>query len=434
MVISIFGLGYVGCVSMGCLAKDGNKVIGVDIDKRKVDLINSGKPTIVEKEIDHIIEQQHRKGRLTATQDHAEAIMESDISMICVGTPPTQQGHLNLTNVFKVAANIGEALQGKEAFHTVVIRSTVMPGTHNRIVTIIEQTSGKKNNRHFAVVTNPEFMREGNAVHDYFHPAMIVLASDSDTALNIVKRLYRNIDAPVEVTDISTAEIIKHVNNSFHALKITFANEVGNICKALGIDSHRVMKVFCLDTMLNISDAYLKPGFAYGGSCLPKDLKALSTIAHDKYLGSPLINSIEKSNNSQIDIAYKMVASKGKKKVAVIGLSFKPGTDDLRHSPAVELVERLIGKGFRVRIYDKNVVYSRLTGTNKAFITERIPHMADLIIDDLERVMKESDMILVFHPYDGLTELLEKYSDRIIIDFSRISNKPIGDNYEGICW
>jgi len=338
MNISVFGLGYVGCVSLGCLAQDGHNVIGVDISKEKVDLINHGKPTIIESRIDRIIADQFAQNKIHATNDYRKAVLETDISIVCVGTPSTDEGHLNLESIFKVTRQIGEALKGKDKFHTVVIRSTVMPGTNHRVCEIIEEESGKKRNVHFGVVSNPEFMREGSAVEDYYSAAMTVIGSESKKSLDIMKMIYGDLNAPVVVTEIKVAELIKYVNNSFHALKIAFANEVGNICKKAGIDSHRVFDIFCQDNKLNISSKYFKPGFAYGGSCLPKDLKALKTLAHDYYLKSPVIDSINQSNDIQKDIAFNMVASTGKKKIGIIGLSFKPGTDDLRYSTALQSI------------------------------------------------------------------------------------------------
>jgi len=434
MNISIFGLGYVGCVSLGCMAQDGHTVIGIDVSREKVDMINQGKPTIVEAKIDEIIAEQFKKGRIRATQDYHESVAQTDISIVCVGTPSSAEGHLNLEYIFKVAGQIGEALQAKNKFHTVVIRSTVTPGTNHKVGEIIAEGSGKKRSKDFGVVSNPEFLREGSAVDDYYNPGMIVLGSDDERAMTIVKELYHSIAAPIVVTDIGVAEMIKYVNNSFHALKIAFANEVGNICKKLGIDSHQVFDVFCRDGKLNISPKYFKPGFAYGGSCLPKDLKALKTLAHDFYLKSPVIDAIEESNDNQKNIAFSMILSSGKKNVGIVGLSFKPGTDDLRYSPTVDLVERLLGKGFDIAIYDKNVFISKLTGTNKAYIEKRIPHLAELITDDLNYVVDKSDVLVVSHNYSELSRFTDALSNKMIIDLVKIKENHSFRNYEGICW
>jgi len=434
MNISVFGLGYVGCVSLGCLAQDGHNVIGVDISKEKVDLINHGKPTIIESRIDRIIADQFAQNRINATNDYRKAVLETDISIVCVGTPSTNEGHLNLESIFKVTRQIGEALKAKDKFHTVVIRSTVMPGTNHRVCEIIEEESGKKRNVDFGVVSNPEFMREGSAVEDYYSAAMTVIGSESKKSLDIMKMIYGDLNAPVVVTEIKVAELIKYVNNSFHALKIAFANEVGNICKKAGIDSHRVFDIFCQDNKLNISSKYFKPGFAYGGSCLPKDLKALKTLAHDYYLKSPVIDSINQSNDIQKDIAFNMVASTGKKKIGIIGLSFKPGTDDLRYSPAVDLVERLLGKGYQIKIYDKNVFVSELTGTNKVYVEQHIPHLVDLITNDLECVLNESDVLVIAHNYEEISNFMGVLSHKVVVDLVRIEGSIPLQNYQGICW
>ncbi len=434
MVISIFGLGYVGCVSLGCLAKDGNKVIGVDIESNKVDLVNKGLPTIIESEIAEIISEKHSEGMISATTDYRTAVMQSDVSMVCVGTPTTEQGHLDMKSIFAVARQIGEVLREKESFHTIVIRSTVQPGTNAKVGQIIAEISGKKSNEAFGVVSNPEFMREGSAVEDYYNPGIVLLGSDCERPLNIVKEIYKHIDAPIEITDIGVTEIIKYLNNTFHALKVVFANEVGNICKKAGIDSHKVFDIFCRDKKLNISAKYLRPGFAYGGSCLPKDLSALTTLAHDYYLKCPVISAIEESNSIQKDIAFNMVLATDKRKIGVIGLSFKPGTDDLRYSPSVNLVERLLGKGYAIKIYDKHVFCSKLTGTNKAYIDKHIPHLKELITDNLEAVIDDSDVLVVTHDYDELSRFGEKISHKSVVDLVRIKEVVSGHNYEGICW
>jgi GDP-mannose 6-dehydrogenase len=435
MNISIFGLGYVGCVSLGCLAQNGHNVVGVDVISNKVDLINKGKPTIVEKDIDKIIREQHNDGRIKATTNSKMAVSSTDISIICVGTPSTNEGHLNLSYVYNVAKEIGDSLKKKLDFHIVVIRSTVLPGTNEKVGEIIENTSGKKRNKDFAVVSNPEFLREGSAVQDYFHPSVTVIGSDNNKAIEIIARIYQDLNGPIEKVDIKEAEIIKYVNNSFHALKISFANEVGNICKKLGIDSHKVMDLFVMDKLLNLSPYYLKPGYAYGGSCLPKDLKGLLTIAHDNYLNTPVVTAIENSNNNQKQIAYEMVIETGKRKIGVIGLSFKQGTDDLRYSPAVELVEKLLGKGFEIMVYDKNVNYSKLSGTNKNYIDHHIPHISSLIIGDLIRVIESSEVIIITQKDDILNEtLLKMHKNKIIIDLIKVNSISSLKNYNGICW
>ena len=419
---------------MGCLAQEGHYVIGVDLMDFKVNMINSGKPTIIEKDIDRLIYEQRKKGNISATKDFISAVKSTEISIICVGTPSTNEGHLNLNSVYKTAKQIAEGLREKNGFHVIVIRSTVLPGTNRRVGDIVEEISGKKRNIHFAVVSNPEFMREGTSVEDYYNPQNIILGSENNEAIKIMKNIYGDINAEIEETAIEVAELIKYVNNSFHALKVSFANEIGNICKKLNIDSHKVMDLFCKDTRLNISSYYLKPGFAYGGSCLPKDLKALKTIAHDLYLKSPVLKSIEISNENQINIAFDIIIKKGKKKIGILGLSFKEGTDDLRDSPAVELTEKLLGKGYKILIYDDTVNLSKLIGTNKEFIEEHIPHLSKLISNDFNYVVTNSDLLVISHNDDKFRNFEEKFPHKLIVDLVRISEKKSGGNYNGICW
>lgn len=433
MNISIFGLGYVGCVSLGCLAKNGHVVKGVDINQNKIDLINYGKPTIIEKDIDQIIDEAYHKGNISASDNYWDAVKNTNISIIAVGTPSTNEGHLNLNYIYKVASEIGEALSSKKDFHVIAIRSTVLPGTNNEVGNIIEKVSGKKRNKDFAVVSNPEFLREGSAVKDYYNPPVTVLGSENKNALEIMAKLYEELNAPIKKVDIKVAEIIKYVNNSFHALKISFANEVGNICKKLGIDSHQVMDLFVMDKQLNLSPYYLKPGFAYGGSCLPKDLKGLRTIAHDHYINSPILENIEDSNRNQKQIAIQMIEAVQKKRIGILGLSFKAGTDDLRYSPIVEVTEYFLGKGYEISIFDKNVNLSKLTGTNKDYIEKHLPHLSDLITDKLEKVIENSEVLVITHKIDGVEKFIDKYPEKHFIDLVRITDTSY-ENYDGICW
>lgn len=435
MIISIFGLGYVGCVSLGCLAKNGHEVIGVDVSSFKVDLINQGQPTIQEKDINDIIWQGFATRRISATTCAEEAVHNTELSIICVGTPPAENGHLNLSYIFKTAEQIGKALKTKESFHTVVIRSTVIPGTNKRYGEIVEEFSGKKRGVHFSVVSNPEFLREGSAVHDYYHPAVTVIGGDNTYAVEKVASLYSCLDAPIEITDIKEAEIIKYINNSFHALKIAFSNEVGNICKSLHIDPFKVMELFCKDTRLNISTAYLKPGFVYGGSCLPKDLKGLVTLGHDNYLDTPVLAMINSSNEQHRKKAFELVNNTGKKNVCLVGLSFKEGTDDLRFSPFVELAETLIGKGFHVTIYDEYVCLSKLIGANKAYINERLPHLSQHISNDLDAAIAGNDVVIISHRNFDAKRYRHLLKEKAaIIDLVRIHGLEELPNYEGICW
>lgn len=433
MNISIFGLGYVGCVGIGCLASQGHKMTGVDVSDVKVDLINSGKPTIVEKDIDELIKKGFAEGRISATLDYRQAVLNTDISFICVGTPSAENGHLNLNFIYQTAKEIGESLKDKNGFHIVVIRSTVFPGTNAKISEIIEYESGKHRNVDFAVVSNPEFLREGTAVNDYLNPPLTVLGSTCPKAIDVMKELYAPMNAPVEVVSIEVAEMIKYVNNSYHALKVVFANEVGQICKKLGIDSHEVMRIFCMDKQLNISPYYFKPGFAYGGSCLPKDLKGLKTLAHDLYLDTPVLASIDESNQNHIRFAIKQIENSGKRKIGILGLSFKAGTDDMRNSPIVNIIEHLHGKGYEIKIYDKNVSISRLIGKNKSVIMEKLPHLNSLLCDNLDEVTDWAEMLVISTKEDAFKQLKPK-AGQPVFDLVRIKELENMDGYDGVCW
>ena len=435
MNISIFGLGYVGCVSLGCLANNGHRVIGVDVSQNKVDLINNGKPTIIEKDIDVIIAEQHKLGTISATTEAMDAVLNSEICIIAVGTPSTPQGHLNLKYIFQVAENIGIALRNKEEFQVVAIRSTVLPGTCDKVAAIIEEASGKKRNVAFAIVDNPEFLREGTAVQDYYNPPLTLIGSDNKEAAEKLGQLYSKLPGEIITTDLKVAEVMKYVNNTFHALKISFGNEVGNVCSALGIDSHQVMDIFCKDKQLNISNYYFKPGFAYGGSCLPKDLKGFQTLAHDLYVKTPVIDGIGATNEIQIERAIDIIQRYPNKKLGFLGLSFKAGTDDLRNSPAVRVVEALLGKGAAIKIYDKNINTTMLTGTNRDYIDARIPHLSKLLVSDLNTLVKDSDVLIINTKEEEFKTLVSKLSDKIIIDFVRLDESLLhNENYIGINW
>ena len=436
MNISIFGLGYVGCVSLGCLAKNGHKVIGVDVSQSKVDQINSGIATIVEKDIDAIIKEQRDLGTIKATTDSKEAVLNSELSIICVGTPSTEKGHLNLEYIFNVARNIGQILKEKKEYHVIVIRSTIMPGTCEKISRIIEEVSGHKHGIDFDVVDNPEFLREGSAVNDYFNPPLTLIGGDSQKAIEIVSSLYSNLPGKIVAVETRLAEIMKYVNNTFHALKISFANEVGNICSELDIDSHQVMDILCMDKQLNISPYYMKPGFAYGGSCLPKDLGGLQTLAHDLYLSVPIIESINKTNDIQIQRAIKKMSKYFGKKIILLGLSFKAGTDDLRNSPYVDLVESLLGKGFDLMLYDDNIKLAKLTGKNKEYIDKKIPHLTELLSDKtLRETIDLGDVIIVCNREKQFLVELENTNDKIIFDMVGVSISVRENNkYIGVNW
>ncbi len=433
MKISIFGLGYVGCVSLGCLSKSGHTIVGVDTNTVKTDLINNGLPTIIEKDIDEIVKTSFLEKRISATDDYELAVLSTDISIVCVGTPSTDQGHLDLSYIYATASQIGSSIKKKDGFHIIAIRSTVLPGTNEKVGEIIEKASGKKRNIGFAVVSNPEFLREGTAVNDFFNPPLTVVGCENESALDTYLKIYSEINAPVEKTSIHVAEIIKYVNNSYHALKIVFANEVGNVCKKLKIDSHEVMKIFCLDTQLNISPYYFKPGFAYGGSCLPKDLKALKTLSHDLYLNTPVLDQIEESNSFQKKMVSDRIEKLGKLKILVLGLSFKSGTDDLRYSPIVNIIESLLGKGYEIKIYDKNVNLSKLIGKNKSYVIEKLPHLDSLLVTDIEEAIKWSELIVITNKEKEFESVVIP-NDKHILDLARLPQFENHPKYDGLLW
>ena len=377
MKVSILGLGYVGCVSAACLAKDGNEVIGVDVNSVKVELLASGKSPIVEPSLNELIEQFVGNGRLQVSTDVSFAVQNTNVSLICVGTPSNDNGSLKLDYVKNVCREIGEALAEKNGYHVVVVRSTVLPGTVDELlIPILEQSSGRKAGIDFGVCMNPEFLREGSAIRDYYKPSYIVIGELNEKSGDVIADLYKDIDAPAFRVPIRTAEMVKYVSNAYHALKIVFANEVGSLSRAQGIDGQRVMDIFCADTQLNISSTYLRPGYAFGGSCLPKDVRALLYRAKELDVDCEVLSSVIPSNQKQIEHSVKLVEKTGKKKVGFLGLSFKPDTDDLRESPAVILAETLLGKGYNIKIYDDKVELSRLLGANKAFLEGELPHIA----------------------------------------------------------
>jgi len=435
--VSVFGLGYVGTVSAGCLAKNGHQVIGVDPVRTKVDLIKRGQSPIIEAEIPEIIAAAVQSGHLSATDDLPKAVRETAISIICVGTPSLANGNLDLSYIRRVCEQIGSALKDKTDQHVVVIRSTMLPGTMRDIVIpILEEASGKKAGIGFGVCHNPEFLREGSAVKDFMFPPQTVIGELDKSSGDQLACLYSGLEAPLLRTDLETAEMVKYVNNCWHALKIGFANEIGNISKAFGIDAHQIMKVFCQDTKLNISSAYLMPGFAFGGSCLPKDLRALSYQAKTHDLRLPILTSILPSNELQVNRGLQMIMDKGHRRIGILGFSFKAGTDDLRESPMVEIIERLLGKGYDLRIFDKNVSLARLVGANRDFILNRIPHISRLMVDSVDNILEHAETIVVGNKDPEFRTVVDRLrAGQQLVDFVRISDRRSDHgSYDGICW
>jgi len=438
MRISIFGLGYVGAVSAGCLARDGHTVIGVDPYQPKVDLINEGKTPVIEKDIGEIMQQAVAAGLLRATQDVRQAVFDSDISLICVGTPSQANGSLDLKYVRKVCEEIGAALREKDAFHVVVARSTMLPGSMRSIVIpVLEEFSGKRAGVDFGVCNNPEFLRESTSVYDYYHPPKTVIGETDSSAGDMLASLYAHLDAPLIRTSVETAEMVKYTDNVWHALKVGFSNEIGNICKAVGIDGHEVMDIFCKDTKLNLSPYYMKPGFAFGGSCLPKDVRALTYKARAADVDVPILNAIMPSNQRQVEKGLAMITGKGNRKVGILGFSFKAGTDDLRESPLVEVIERLIGKGYDIRLYDRNVKIASLVGANKDYILNHIPHISKLMVDSIEDVLSHADTVVIGNSAEEFREIPARIAPgKFIVDLVRITEQrsSVEQGYDGICW
>ena len=438
MNVSVFGLGYVGSVSAASFAADGHTVIGVDVNPDKVASLNEGRSPIVEKELDELIRNGAENGSLRATTSTDEAVHASELSLLCVGTPSRKNGSLDLTYLERVCEQIGTALKHKDAYHVVVVRSTVLPGTtHELVIPTLERASGKQYGTGFGVTVNPEFLREGTAIQDFRNPPLTLVGHNYRSDAAPTEALYANVDAPFVNTSIRTAEMIKYASNTWHALKVCFANEVGNLCKRLDIDSHEVMDIFCRDEKLNLSSYYMKPGFAFGGSCLPKDVRALQYRAKEVDLEMPVIQAILGSNQLQIQHALEQVMESGRKRIGLLGFSFKAGTDDLRESPIVILAEALLGKGYDLRIYDRNVSIARLVGANKEYINTQIPHLSSLLCESIDDVLDHAEVIVVGNAAPEFSDALKRTrADQVIVDLVRVKadRSDIPGQYQGICW
>jgi len=435
--ISLFGLGYVGSVSAACFAHMGHKVTGVDISKTKVEMLDSGRSPIIEARMEELVAAANKSCRLHATTDSTAAVLASDISFVCVGTPSLRSGKLDLSHVEHVSREIGTALKQKSSFHTVVLRSTVLPGTTETLmIPAIENASGKKAGVDFAVCYNPEFMREGSAVGDFLQPPYTILGSQNSQHLAILRELYQDIPAATFEVSIGVAEMVKYVSNLYHAVKVGFANEVGTLCKHMSVEADQVTKIFMSDTKLNISSAYLSPGFAFGGSCLPKDLRAITYRGKELDLELPLLESLMPSNAKHVDRGVEAVLRTGKRKIGMLGLSFKAGTDDLRESPQVQLIKRLLGEGCQVKVWDKDVSLGRLAGSNRQYIEEVIPHIGSLLSADMAEVIRDSDVVVIGTKIEK-TELAKLLSSgQLVIDLVNLdpAKRPQAAAYEGICW
>jgi GDP-mannose 6-dehydrogenase len=438
MKVSVFGLGYVGSVSAAAFADDGHEVVGVDVVGEKVDAVNGGRSPIVEPGLADLLARGVGSGRLRATTSTEDAVRSTDLSLICVGTPSRKNGSLDLTYLTRVCSEIGQALRDKGAYHVVVVRSTVLPGTtHGTVIPTLEAASGKKYGAGFGVSVNPEFLREGTAIRDFARPPLTLVGHNHAADAVPTKALYQNIDAPLFSASIRVAEMIKYTSNTWHAVKVVFANEIGNLCKRLDVDSHEVMDIFCRDDKLNLSSYYLRPGFAFGGSCLPKDVRALQYRAKEMDLEMPLIASVLSSNHLQIQHAIERIVDTGRKKIGLLGFSFKADTDDLRESPMVILAEALLGKGYELCIYDRNVSIARLVGANKQYINEQIPHLSRHLCESIDRVIEQSDVIVIGNASAEFSEAVTRCRpDQVVVDLVRIplDFSKVNAQYDGICW
>jgi len=438
MNVSIFGLGYVGAVSLGCLARDGHEVVGVDLDQTKLDLIRQGATPIIEEGMDALMSQAKSCGRVDVTDNAMDGVHRSDVSFVCVGTPARPNGSQDLSAIRRLSEQVGQAMKSKAGYHVFVIRSTVFPGTVEEIITpILEEHSGKRTGQDFDVCFQPEFLREGSSIKDYDNPPLTVVGTNSKRAEKVLRDLFGHLPCEFLVTSIRTAEMVKYACNIFHALKATFANEIGRLSQAMNVDSHAVMDLVCRDTRLNISPAYLKPGFAFGGSCLPKDLKAMLYVAKTGDVSVPMLANVLTSNAVHIDHAIDAVLNSGKKSIGLIGLSFKSGTDDLRESPLVVMAERFIGKGLDLHIYDPEVNVARLMGANRRFIEETIPHIASLMTKNCESLVEKAEVLIVGLSDKAIMDVLVQATrdDQIILDLVNIPQKDrIRGKYQGVCW
>jgi GDP-mannose 6-dehydrogenase len=438
MRISIFGLGYVGCITAACLARDGHTVIGVDVNLLKTELLNAGRSPVMEPGLDELVGLVVKSRSLLTSPDSQMAVQDSEISMICVGTPSNDNGSLKLQHVENVCRQIGTALASKQDYHVVVVRSTVLPGTvEERLIPILEKYSGLRAGKEFGICMNPEFLREGNAIHDFYHPSLVIIGEIDSRSGDIVQELYKSVEASCIRTSIRIAEMVKYTSNAFHALKVVFANEIGNLCKDQGIDGQDVMNIFCQDRQLNISNAYLKPGFAFGGSCLPKDLRALIYRAKELDLECSLLNAVLPSNQKHVELCIRLIENTGYKKIGILGLSFKADTDDIRESPAITLVETLLGRGYHVRIFDENIQLSKLVGANKTYLENELPHIASHLCSSIEELVSQAEAIVITNSTDDFRHIPQLMNDQqTLIDLVGIakSNENMLSVYEGICW
>jgi GDP-mannose 6-dehydrogenase len=438
MKVAVFGLGYVGCTSAACLAARGNTVIGVDSNPEKVKTITDGRSTVLEPGLDELVSENVAAGRLRAVDDAREAVAGSELSLICVGTPSAANGSLDTIALERVAWEIGSYVPDSPQRHTVVVRSTALPGTtEEMLIPILQEASGLVAGEDFGVAVNPEFLREGTALADFNDPPKTVVGELDEASGDPISALHSDFGCPLFRVPLRVAEMVKYVDNSFQALKIAFANEIGAASCAFGIDSHEVMKIFYSDTKLNISTAYLTPGFAFGGSCLPKDISALLHATRRADLELPVLEHVLASNERHLQRTVDVLVEMGPQRVGMFGLAFKPGTDDLRNSPLVELAERLLGKGFRLKIYDPAVSLSKLVGANREYIESRIPHLSALLAQTAQEVLEYAEVCVIGACTPETIEAMALSNGRRVVDLVRLPDadeRRGRDGYVGVAW
>ncbi|MGD9874765.1 MAG: nucleotide sugar dehydrogenase [Kiritimatiellia bacterium] len=432
MRISVFGMGYVGVVTSACMARDGLQVIGVDVNREKVDMVARGQSPIIELGLSELLAEAVKSGRLTATVSADEAVARTDVSLVCVGTPSRADGSLDDSYVMAVCDQIGKAVAAKKKMHTVIIRSTILPGTTAKCAERLRKAAGKQK---VHVAFNPEFLREGTAIRDYDYPPYTVVGTDDADAEEVLRQVYASVNAPLIVTDVAVAEMIKYTANAWHAAKITFANEIGRVAKAVNVDARKVMDIITQDTKLNVSQVYMRPGFAYGGSCLPKDLRAINYFAGKNSISLPMLGSLDESNRQQLAITMDRIAKTGCRRIGMLGLAFKAGTDDLRESPAVELAERLIGKGYELKIMDRYVQEAKLIGANRSYIEEKIPHLS-VLLADWETILKHAELLVICNDTAEFRNVVASApkSAKVLDLVGLFKTKPDDLNYDGISW
>jgi GDP-mannose 6-dehydrogenase len=427
MKVAIFGMGYVGCVSAAVFAREGHDVTGVDTSQTKIGALLRGESPVLEPGLGDLIRRAHAEGRLVATTNAVEAARNAEIIFVCVGTPSSANGAVNSSALERVASDIGGAIAGRRDYPVVALRSTVLPVVIDTVlIATLERASGMRLGPDFGLVVNPEFLREGSAIRDFDEPPFTVLGTGEARAATIMRELYAFLEAPIVVVERPTAALVKYACNSFHALKVAFANEIAAVSSSAGVDGKEVMRLLCMDNKLNISAAYLKPGMPFGGSCLPKDVRAIAHYGRRQDVPVPLLESILESNRLQIEMCVQRVLAHGRARVGIFGMSFKAGTDDLRESPTIAIVEALLGKGIQIAIYDGRVSLAQLIGANREYVELHLPHIATLLRPTPEEVLAESDVLVIANGDSEFSDLSDRLRPgQVLIDLVGMTNSSL---------